>query len=308
LAAKRQFLPFDVPEPASATVGGSIALNLNGPRRGYYGAVRDLVIGMKVALVSGAQIKAGGKVVKNVAGYDMCKLFTGSLGSLGVITEATLRVAPVPETAASIVGSGSLDSVAAFAARLAGTQLLPAALVISNFPDGEQWRITLACEGSAEHVERHVREGHAIARELALGTELLRDAQHHRIWRDISGFSRQISRCVFRVTVPRGAVAHSLKSLAGIAPQPPELTGDALNGTLWLSWPAEREFISLFPRLISSAASHRGHAVLFCAPPEYKSGIDTWGPAPEGYALMRAIKQQFDPDGLLNAGRFIGGL
>ena len=82
LKRQNQFLPFDPPAPARATVGGVVATNLNGPRRGYYGSVRDLVIGMKVVLASGEEIKAGGKVVKNVAGYDMCKLFVGSLGTL----------------------------------------------------------------------------------------------------------------------------------------------------------------------------------------------------------------------------------
>src|SRR4029077_13407450 len=100
-APQNQFLPFDPPGYASATVGGVVASNLNGPRRSYYGSVRDLVIGMKVVLASGEQIKAGGKVVKNVAGYDMCKLFVGSLGTLGIIIEVTLRVAPIPETAAT---------------------------------------------------------------------------------------------------------------------------------------------------------------------------------------------------------------
>ncbi len=91
LAAQKQFVPIDAPFPACATLGGIVAANLNGPRRSFYGSVRDLVIGMKVVLASGEPIKAGGKVVKNVAGYDMCKLFVGSLGTLGIITEVTFE-------------------------------------------------------------------------------------------------------------------------------------------------------------------------------------------------------------------------
>src|SRR5262245_36897425 len=91
LAPKRQFVPIDAPFPEVSTLGGIVAANLNGVRRGCYGSVRDLVIGMKVGLAGGEHVKAGGKVVKNVAGYDMCKLLVGSLGTLGIITEITLR-------------------------------------------------------------------------------------------------------------------------------------------------------------------------------------------------------------------------
>jgi glycolate oxidase FAD binding subunit len=81
-----------------------------------------------------------------------------------------------------------------------------------------------------------------------------------------------------------------------------------LIGTLWLSWPGENEFVKIFPQLISVAAEHRGHAVLFAAPSQLKEGIDVWGPPPATYSLMRKIKQQFDPDSLLNAGRFAAGI
>ena len=133
LSRRQQFLPFDAPRPAQTTIGGTVAVNINGPRRGCYGGIRDLVIGMKVALITGAQIKAGGKVVKNVAGYDMCKLFTGSLGTLGVITEVTVRVAPIAETTATIIASGSFDEVVEFVDRLSQSPLLPAAVVLMNF-------------------------------------------------------------------------------------------------------------------------------------------------------------------------------
>src|SRR5436309_15213130 len=128
LAPQNQFLPFDPPHAARSTIGGIVAANLNGPRRMFYGSVRDLVIGMKVALASGEQIKAGGKVVKNVASYDMCKLFVGSLGTLGVITEATLRLAPVPERAATVIVSGTSAQARQFVHDLSRSLLLPAAI------------------------------------------------------------------------------------------------------------------------------------------------------------------------------------
>ena len=154
LARQQQFLPFDAPRPAQTTIGGTVALNINGPRRGYYGGVRDLVIGMKVALMTGEQIKAGGKVVKNVAGYDMCKLFTGSLGTLGVITEVTVRVAPIAETAATIIASGIFDEVVEFVDQLSQSPLLPAAVVLMNshrqYGSGNPWQAAVWCDGLQE--------------------------------------------------------------------------------------------------------------------------------------------------------------
>src|SRR5204862_2981794 len=109
LAARRQFLPVDPPRPERATLGGLAAANINGPRRALYGGVRDLVIGMKMVLAGGERVKTGGKVVKNVAGYDLAKLFLGSLGSLGVITELTFLVLPRPEGVDSFVGQVALE-------------------------------------------------------------------------------------------------------------------------------------------------------------------------------------------------------
>ena len=161
LARQRQFLPFDPPHPARATVGGIVAANLNGPRRSCYGSVRDLVIGMKVALASGEMIKAGGKVVKNVAGYDMCKLFVGSLGTLGILTEVTLRMAPIPETSATVIAAGALPKVLQFVDELSRSPLLPAAVALMNSgalgAGQNDWRAAIRCEGFAETATRRSR-------------------------------------------------------------------------------------------------------------------------------------------------------
>jgi len=130
LAARRQFLAIDPPDPRHATIGGTVAANINGPRRLAYGGVRDLVIGMKMVLASGEQIKAGGKVVKNVAGYDMCKLFVGSLGTLGIITEVTFKMAPLPETFGTIMARGSLAQAAQLIDALLASTLTPAAVTV----------------------------------------------------------------------------------------------------------------------------------------------------------------------------------
>jgi len=312
LSSQRQFLPFDAPQPAQATIGGTIALNINGPRRGCYGGTRDLVIGMKVALVTGEQIKAGGKVVKNVAGYDMCKLFTGSLGTLGVITEVTVRVAPVPDTAATIIAWGSFAEVVQFSERLAQSLLLPAAIVLTNshvlYSANSQWQVAIWCEGMAESVARHLSDVDILARQLGLGTVTLRNHSHDELWNHVRDFPLEAERCVYRVTVPTAASANFIEALNQVIEPVPTLISDMVMGTLWLSYPADNQAATACPQLIALAAARRGHAVMFAAPYQLKVGFDVWGAPPATLPLMRKIKQQFDPHGLLNPGRFISDL
>jgi glycolate oxidase FAD binding subunit len=311
LSLRRQFLPFDAPYPGRATIGGTIALNINGPRRGHYGATRDLITGMKVALVTGEEIKAGGKVVKNVAGYDMCKLFTGSLGTLGVITEVTLRVAPVPDAAATIIASGSFKEVVQFVDRLAQSMLLPVAVVLTSsqpYSAGKNWQVALWCEGFAENVNRHLADTEVLARQIGIGTTVLRGTDHGALWDDIRDFPLEAERCMYRVILPRLAVTKFINSLSRMDHSVPALVSDMMTGTIWLSWPANSQAATVWPQLGSLAAEHGGHAVMFAAPERLKERQDVWGAVPATLPLMQKIKQQFDPHGLLNPGRFIGGI
>jgi glycolate oxidase FAD binding subunit len=317
LKQQNQFLPFDPPAPARATVGGVLATNLNGPRRSHYGSVRDLVIGMKVVLASGEEIKAGGKVVKNVAGYDMCKLFVGSLGTLGIITEATLRMAPIPETAATLVASGTLGEAQQFTNELSRSQLLPSAIFLFspeaskvNPIEQSQWRVAVCCEGFEKSVTRHLHDTRQAAAEIGLGSEILQANDHHRFWDDVRDFPLQANRLVYRVTVPRASTAAVIQavynfSAAGFRP---EIVSDPAVGIIWISLAPNQEAVKWFTKLRTEVRAHRGHAVLFAAPAELKQGVDVWGPAPPALSLMREIKRQFDPKNILNPGRFAGGI
>jgi glycolate oxidase FAD binding subunit len=312
LSRQQQFLPIDAPYPAKATIGGIAAANTNGPRRSYYGSIRDLIIGMKITLISGEQIKAGGKVVKNVAGYDMCKLFVGSLGTLGVITEVTVRVAPIPETAATVIASGSFAEAMEFLDALSHSPLLPAAVVLMNFQvqsgAAAAWQAALWCEGFEETVTRHLSDAETLARRLGLGAAILRGAGHAGLWDGLRNFPLLMERCVYRATVPREAVGKFIESARQSTNSIPEVVSDVAMGTVWLSWPADSQAAAIWPQLISLATAHRGHAVMFSAPHELKEGIDVWGTPPTTFSLMRKIKQQFDPSGLLNPGRFLAGI
>jgi glycolate dehydrogenase FAD-binding subunit len=316
LARHNQFLPFDPPAAARATAGGVVATNLNGPRRSHYGSVRDLVIGMKVVLASGEQIKAGGKVVKNVAGYDMCKLFVGSLGTLGIITEVTLRMAPIPETAATLIASGTLPKVQQFANELSRSKLLPSAVLLLNAQASKatdlaqsDWQVAVRCEGFEETVARHLRDAPALAQRIGLATGILHENDHSRFWDKMRDFSLQAG-LVYRVTVPRASMTEVIETLHNwsTADFCPEIVSDAAMGIVWISLEVNDLAAQWFTELIAEAQAHRGHAIILAAPANLKRGVDVWGPAPPTLSLMREIKRQFDPEGLLNPGRFVGGI
>ena len=314
LAQQHQFLPFDPPGYARATVGGVVASNLNGPRRGYYGSVRDLVIGMKVVLASGEQIKAGGKVVKNVAGYDMCKLFVGSLGTLGIIIEVTVRVAPIPETAATLIASGTLPQVLQLADELSHSKLLPSAVVILNANANKtaevgqsHWRAAVRCEGFEKSVARHLNDTREIAKRFGLATEVLQENDHMRFWDEVLEFPLRDDRLVYRLTVPRASVAEVIQTVhsGSTVDLPLEVVSDVAVGIVWISSNTDNPAAKWFVKLIAKAQEHRGHAIILAAPPHLKQDVDVWGPAPTSLSLMREIKRQFDPHGLLNPGRFM---
>lgn len=311
LAPQKQRAPFDPPFPERATIGGIVAANLNGPRRSFYGNVRDLVIGMKVALASGEQIKAGGKVVKNVAGYDMCKLFTGSLGTLGVITEVTLRMAAIPEQRATIGASGTWQQALQLAEAIVSSPLAPAAVLLTSHgvlgDSPKDWQLTLLCEGFAETIGRQGKDIQAMAQAIGIQSWPVDQQNSEQQWQALCNFPARQDTLVYRVTVPRAALGYIVESAAdwNFAPA---IFADIAAAVVWIACPASDTAIKFFPKLIDLARQRRGHAVLFAAPPEQKTGLDVWGPTPPSFALMRKVKQQFDPRDILNPGRFIGSL
>jgi glycolate oxidase FAD binding subunit len=306
LAEHKQFIPLDAPFSERATVGGIVAANLNGPRRSSYGSVRDLVIGMKVALANGDLIKAGGKVVKNVAGYDMCKLFVGSLGTLGIITEVTLRVAPIAESTATVIASGDLPRVRQFTVELSRAPLLPTAVTLTNDQPLQCWRAAVWCEGFGEAVARHRRDLENLANRVGASAEILLNGNQRVFWNGIRDFPLRQDRLVCRITVPRAAMFEFIQKFQIWGT--PAIVADATVGTLWFAYQPKKSAAKRFTELESMAQALRGHAVLFTAPAWLKQGIEVWGSSPPASSLMREIKRQFDPDELLNPGRFIGNL
>lgn len=306
LAERRQFLPVDPPRADRATLGGLAAANINGPRRGFYGGLRDLVVGMKMVLAGGDRVKTGGKVVKNVAGYDLAKLFIGSLGTLGVITELTFRVSPRPESAASFVAAGSLDRCARFAKEVMDSPLLPAAVVIAGASDNRESHAVIWIEGFEESLARHLRDLGAIAERAGLAAHTLRDAPHERMWEEISGFGWNEEGMLSRVVVPAGALERVVTDVAAVgrSDEPVHYVAHPPAGSIWLLLSTAESYA----KVAAIAREHAGHAVVAAAPATVKAKLDVWGEPPASLPLMREIKRQFDPESILNPGRFVAGI
>ena len=313
LAREKQFLPWDIPFPASSTIGGIVAANLNGFRRHSYGGVRDRVIGMKVVLTTGEQIKAGGKVVKNVAGYDVCKLFVGSLGTLGIITEVTFRVAPIPHDSATFMACGPLPLVSQLLPELGRSVCQPAAVVLVNSAAHkglvEEWALAIRTDGLKESNARQLQEFGAMVEPKGLRTVLLRDRSHDAFWNDVRDFPLQADHLVYRVNVPGAAAGQVVKAVHEWKADDclPAIASDTLAGVVWVALPVEQAKAAT-SKLTALAQEYSGHAVLFAGPPKAKETIDVWGPAPPSLPIMKQIKRQFDPQGILNPGRFLAGI
>jgi glycolate oxidase FAD binding subunit len=219
---------------------------------------------------------------------------------------------PIPQTAATIIGTGTLAQALQLADDAARSPLLPAAIVLSNLVSIDAteniWKIAVWSEGFEETVARHVRDVESMGRRIGLGVETIREQRQREWWEAIREFPLQVARAVYRVTVPRASVAACVRAMQAWGAPRPVIVIDAAAGTLWVAAEADERTALEFSKLIALATGQRGHATLFSAPADLKERHDVWGPAPATLALMRGIKHQFDPKGLLNPGRFVAGL
>ena len=280
LAPARQWLALDPPEPG-ATVGGVVAAAASGPRRLLYGTPRDLLIGITVVLADGTVAKSGGKVVKNVAGYDLGKLFTGSFGTLGVIAECTFRLHPLAP--ALRVVTANPDDPAAAARRVFATGAVPSALewdgttLVAVFESIES-----AAEAQASEVAAAI--GGEVGDALPVGFG-----------------ERPTGDVLLKLTHRLGAVREILDIIASRV-QSARVRAHVGSGVVWVG----ASDLAPLDELRGAVAAYDGGVVVVKAPTSAKQGVDVWGPT-RGIAVMRRIKDQFDPDGRMSPGRFVGG-
>jgi glycolate oxidase FAD binding subunit len=320
LAPAGQWLALDPPEPR-ATVGGVVAANASGPRRLRYGTVRDLIIGITVVLADGTVAHAGGKVVKNVAGYDLAKLFCGSLGTLGMIAEAIFRLHPLPAAAAVVtLGVETPAQAGAAVAPLLRSALEPSAVELT-WPE-RRWpgRLTVLFEGIEPGVEAQA----AAAAEL-LGrvgeAAVAGPGETDAAMAELGAPPFEQADLGLKVACPPAALPAVMADLLdGPLGWGHPVGAHAGTGVLWVAGDAragelEGDGGRALPALATDVARARerlarsgGSLVVVKAPPELKRAVDSWGPAGDALDLMRRVKERFDPGRRMSPGRFVGGI
>ena len=299
LATAGQFLPLDPPHADGATVGGVIAANSNGFWRARYGSVRDLLIGTRIALPDGTVVRAGGRVVKNVAGYDLNKLITGSFGTLGVIVEATLKVLPVPAAGDGVVATFAHGTDAFATATAIARAASRAEAVVVSRTARDDWQLTATARGAAAAVARAIadarREVKARGGDAAIAGDELADL------RELA--ARATDGALVRVALPiaaQSAFADTAARLEGFA----TIVADAASGVLSVHVRGndavvirDAEALLLAARMVGGSGRIERRAE------HLRPHLAAWPTRPNGELLMRRIKDAFDPAGVLEPGR-----
>lgn len=320
LKAEGQQLPVDVPLPERATLGGAVATNASGPRRLGHGTLRDYVIGISVVNDRGEEVKGGGRVVKNVAGYDLMKLYTGSLGTLGVISQLTLKVKPLPETVSAIVAPCPGDSLGAVLSRfLASTATRPTVVSVANGPAGEflglaptACTLLIGYEEKAAAVEWQVgRLKTEMPGELAGGTSEFQGDLATNLFRKWADFPLATQQgLTFKANLLPAATADFFSRADGLNPRP-ALVAHAGNGIVFGHLPADvtlEQAKAALADLGRAAGEAAGNVVVLRCPPDWKAVLPVWGRSTPDRELMRAVKDKLDPNRVFNPGRFVDGI
>jgi glycolate oxidase FAD binding subunit len=311
LATADQMLGLDPPERTlGATVGGIVAANSSGPRRYQYGTIRDLIIGITVVLPDGTVAKAGGKVVKNVAGYDLSKLFTGSLGTLGVIATCNFRLHPRPEAARTVaVELGDTLSAGKAAAAIMGAQLVSSALELHWSED--QKLLTVLIEGIPAGVEAQAETTSYLLKGFGEVRTLSDEEVEHLGPLNPPGVGDE--EVAIKIAHPPAELTGVLDSALGATERrgvTPRITGHAGIGVTYvaLSGGDDDAKTQVVEELREIWVRRGGSVVVQRAPVQVKQRLDAWGPAGDYLGLTRRVKEKFDPRGVLNPGRFLGGI
>ncbi len=332
------FLPIDPSCSNTATIGGVVATNSAGPRRLLYNLPRDMILGVRVVAPNGEIAGAGGKTVKNVSGYDISKLMVGSMGSLGILCEMTFKLLPLPEKMETLLLSfDSFSDASDLANRIFETTLLPAAVEVMNSTsftnlrmddipafDPGKYVVAVAFEAFQEAVERMVTDIKDMAMDFGVKNHAnIKDHAHLRFWLAVSDldptltkkFPRLIkAKLNYRIsewkdifefahkTLAQNGIEHAILARAGSGVCLINLLMDPGSDGL------VGKAVEAMAQLLERSRKAGGNMIIQRAPTRVKNRLKIWGEMGSDFIVMKRIKGQLDPSGLMNPGRFVGGL
>ena len=309
LRSHNQFLPID-PSYWDATLGGIVATADTGSFRQRYGGIRDLLLGISFIRADGQIAKAGGRVVKNVAGYDLMKLFTGAYGTLGIITQLTFRAYPLINTTQTLLLTGKAEQIGQAAQTIRSSGLTPVAMdllsteVVSKLNIGTGVGLLIRWQTIPESIEQQIEQVQAIAKQLDLTTDFYQDRPEADLWHNCASLtsipsSEQLVTCKMALA-PTAAI--SFLQLEVVVNHNVAVRVHASSGIGQLQLNADHRVIG---QMRSYCEQNYGFLTILDAPKIFKQQIDIWGYSGNALKTMKAIKNQFDPKNILNCDRFI---
>jgi glycolate oxidase FAD binding subunit len=305
LAEHRQFLALDPSAPESATIGGIISTADTNSLRQRYGSVRDQLLGITFVRADGQIAKAGGRVVKNVAGYDLMKLFTGSYSTLGIISQATFRVYPLPEMSGTVVLTGTALAISQAAETLRGSALTPtqadllSSQLVSNLGLGNGLGLIACFQSIVESVKEQSNRLLEVGEKLGLQGAIYSATDEADLWQKLREQMHSdvtdLITCKIGV-LPTAAVEVLTSVEMGLI--------HISSGLGVLRLENEGEVV----KMRSLCESNRGFLTILSAPIAVKQKVDVWGYSGNALQIMRGIKEQFDGKNILSPGRFVAGI
>jgi glycolate oxidase FAD binding subunit len=316
LRQENQFLPLDPAYSQQATLGGIIATADSGSWRHRYGGVRDMLLGISFVRSDGQLAKAGGRVVKNVAGYDLMKLFTGSYGTLGVLTEFTFRVYPIPEASGTLVLTGEAQAIASVTKTLLASALTPTAadllssVLVKQLGLSQGIGLMVRFQSVRESVQEQSSRLLEVGQNLGLQGTVYTEAEEVTLWQSLSEKIWKASQepaITCKIGVLPTAAVTTLTKLDALTSS----TGLGLihgSGLGRLRLDPGTVTPQIIVELRQYCESQGGFLTVLEAPISLKQQLDVWGYKGNALNVMRQIKQQFDPKNILSPDRFVAGI
>lgn len=309
-----QFLPLDPSYSQEATIGGILATADAGSWRQRYGGVRDMVLGVSFVRSDGQIAKAGGRVVKNVAGYDLMKLLTGSYGTLGVICQVTLRLYPLPETSTTVVLTGEKDAIASASQTLLNSTLTPTAAdllspgLVKKLDFGNGIGLMIRFESVTESVKEQATKLVSIGQQLGLKANSYSDADETTLWQPFPNSMNSAASdatILAKIGILPTASVHFLDQFSTLTDSQGFARINVSSGIGKLQLELENG-LEIVSKLRSHCQEKQGYLTILESPTDLKQKLEPWGYSGNALEIMKKIKQKFDPNAILNPGRFVG--